>query len=158
MYFMSHLLLNNKSSNLPIYLTFTVTMIWHLWQVRSWSYWSLPWAGQPQKKEQQSTLETLKLSSKLLYSNWMPLCQPTLLPVPWSFSLTHLGRVTHICVGKLSIIGSDNGLLPEPRQAIIWTNAGILLIGPLGTNFNEILIEILTFLFKKIHLKLSSGK
>ena len=49
-------------------------------------------------------------------------------------SLTHWGRVTHICVSKLTIIGSDNGLAPWRRQAIIWTNAGILLIGPLGTN------------------------
>ena len=72
--------------------------------------------------------------------------------------LNHWGRVTHICVGKLTIIGSDNGLLPGGRQAIIWTNAGILLIGPLGTNFNENLIEIHTFSFKKIHLKMSSGK
>ena len=48
--------------------------------------------------------------------------------------LTHWGRVTHICVGKLAMIGSDNGLSPARRQAIIWTNAGILLIGPLGTN------------------------
>ena len=38
----------------------------------------------------------------------------------------------HICVGKLTIIGSDNGLSPRRRQAIIWTNAGILLIRPLG--------------------------
>ena len=50
--------------------------------------------------------------------------------------LTHWGRETHICVGKLTIIASDNGLSPGRRQAIIWTNAGILLIGPLGTNFN----------------------
>ena len=52
--------------------------------------------------------------------------------------LTHWGRVTHICVCKLTIIGSDNGLSPERRQAIIWTNAGILLIGSLGTNFSDI--------------------
>ena len=45
-------------------------------------------------------------------------------------ALTHWGRMTQICVGKLSIIGSDNGLSPGRRQAIIWTNAGILLIGP----------------------------
>ena len=63
--------------------------------------------------------------------------------------------MTHICVGKLTIIGSDNGLAPERRQAIIWTNAGILLIGPLGTNFSEILIEIQTFSLKKIRLKMS---
>ena len=36
--------------------------------------------------------------------------------------------MTHICVGKLTIIGSDNGLSPGRRQAIIWTNDGILLI------------------------------
>ena len=72
--------------------------------------------------------------------------------------LTHWGRVTHICVVKLTIIGSDNGLSPERRQAIIWTSAGILLIGPLGTNFSEILIEIQTFSLKKIRLKMSSAK
>ena len=72
--------------------------------------------------------------------------------------LSHRGRVTHICVSKLSIIGSDNGLSPDQRQAIIWTNAGILLIGNLGTNFNEIVIEIHTFSSKKIHLKMSSEK
>ena len=72
--------------------------------------------------------------------------------------LTHWGRVMHICVGKLTIIGSDNGLAPERRQAIIWTNAGILLIGPLETNFSEILIEIQTFSLKKIRLKMSSEK
>ena len=32
----------------------------------------------------------------------------------------------HICVKKLALIGSDNGLSPGRRQAIIWTNAGIL--------------------------------
>ena len=74
------------------------------------------------------------------------------------FKLTHWGRVTHICVSKLSIIGSDNGLSPDRCEAIIWTNAGILLIGPLGTNFSEILIKILTFSFKKMCLKVSSAK
>ena len=76
----------------------------------------------------------------------------------WGIILTHWGRVTHICVCKLTIIGSDNGLSPDRRQAIIWTNAGILLIGPLGTNFSEFLIKILTFSFKKMRLKVSSAK
>ena len=58
--------------------------------------------------------------------------------------------MTHICVGKLTIIGSFNGLSPERRQAIIWTNAELLLIEPLGTNFSEILIEIQTFSLTKI--------
>ena len=72
--------------------------------------------------------------------------------------LTHWGRVTHICVVKITIIGSDNGLSPGRRQAIIWVNDGILLIGPLGTNFIEILIGIQTFSVKKMHLKMSSAK
>ena len=73
-----------------------------------------------------------------------------------SWCITHWGRVTHICVGKLTIIGSDNGLSPRRRQAFIWTNAGILLIGPIGTEFSEILTEIHTFSFTKMHLKMSS--
>ena len=72
--------------------------------------------------------------------------------------LTHWGRLTHICVSNLTNIGSDNVLSPGRRQAIIWTNAGISLIGTLGTNFNEMLIEIHAFSFTKIHLKMSSGK
>ena len=72
--------------------------------------------------------------------------------------LTHWGRATHICVSKLTIIGSDNVLSPDRCQAIIWTNAGLLLIGPLGTNFSEILIEIITFSLKKMRLKVSSAK
>ena len=71
--------------------------------------------------------------------------------------LTHWGRAMHICVGKLTIIGSDNGLSPGWRQAIVWTNDGILLIGLLGTNFSLILIEIHAFSFKKMHWKMSSG-
>ena len=66
--------------------------------------------------------------------------------------------MTHICVSKQTIIGSDNGLSPGRRQAIIWTNAGILLIGTLGKNFSEILIEIRIFSFKKMGLKVSSAK
>ena len=86
-------------------------------------------------------------------------CGLTQLPMgSLSTNLTHWGRVTHICVGKLTIIDSDNGLSPGRRQAIIWTNAGILLIAPWGTNFSEILIGVQTFSFKKMHLKMSSAK
>ena len=66
--------------------------------------------------------------------------------------------MTHICVSKLTIIGSDNGLSPGRRQAIIWTNAEILLIELPGTSFSEILIEIHTISFKKMQLKMSSAK
>ena len=72
--------------------------------------------------------------------------------------LTHWGRVTHICISKLTIIGSDNGLSPGRRQAIIWTNNGILLIRTFRTHFSEIVSEIHTFSLKKMHLKMSSGK
>ena len=64
----------------------------------------------------------------------------------------------HICVSRLTIIGSDNGLAPSRRQVIIWTNVRILLIGALVTNFTEILIQIYTFSFKKMHFKMSSWK
>ena len=72
--------------------------------------------------------------------------------------LTHWSRVKHICVSRMTNNGSDNGLPPGRRQAIIWTNVGILLIRTLGTNFSEILSEIHTYSFKKMHLKMSSAK
>ena len=74
-------------------------------------------------------------------SNWW------IINISWALLriLTHWGRVTHVYVGKLTNIGSDNGLSPGRRQDIIWTNAGILLIWPLGTNFSETIIDIHTF-------------
>ena len=66
--------------------------------------------------------------------------------------------MTHICIKNLTIIGSDNGLSPDRRQAIIWTNDGILSIGPSGTNFSEIVIKINPFSFYKMYRKRSSGK
>ena len=86
---------------------------------------------------------------KHLVSNWLEW-------MPWNL-LTHWGRVMHICVVEITIIGSDNGLSPGRRQAIIWTSVEILFIEPLRTNFSEILIEIHTFSFKEIDLKMSSG-
>ena len=57
--------------------------------------------------------------------------------------------MTHICVIKLTSIGSDNGLSSGRRQAIMWANARILLIAPLGINFNEILIQNLYILIQE---------
>ena len=71
--------------------------------------------------------------------------------------LTRWGRATHICVSKLTIIGSNNGLSPRGHQAVIWTNAAILSIKPYGTYFSEILFRIQMFPFKKIHWKMSSA-
>ena len=92
-----------------------------------------------------------KMHLKTSSAKWRPFS-------PGWDELTHWGRVTHICVGKLTIIGSDNGLSPGRCQAIIWTIAGILLIGPLGTNFSTILIGIQAFSLQKMHLKMSSTK
>ena len=46
----------------------------------------------------------------------------------------------HIHISNLTIIDSDNGLSPGLWQAIVWTNAVILFIGPLETRIYEILI------------------
>ena len=72
--------------------------------------------------------------------------------------LTHWGRVTDLWVDNITIIGADNGLSPGRYQASTWINAGILLIGPWETKFTEIVIEIHAFSFKKMHLKMASGK
>ena len=72
--------------------------------------------------------------------------------------LIHWGWVTHICVSSVTTSSSDNGLSPSWHQTIIWTSARLLLIRPLETNFSEILSKIHASSFKKMHLKMSSGK
>ena len=69
-------------------------------------------------------------------------------------SLTQWSHLNHICVSKLTIIGSDNGFSPDRRQAIIGTNAVILSIGPLQTSFSEIWSEIHIFSFQEMYLKI----
>ena len=64
----------------------------------------------------------------------------------------------HICVGELVSLDSDCGLSPVRHQAITWTNAELLSIGPLGTNFGEIEIELRNFPWMKMHLNMSSAK
>ena len=59
---------------------------------------------------------------------------------------------------NLAIIGSNNGLTPVHCQAIIWTNAGLLLSRPWETNFSEIWVKIWQFSYKKIWLKMWSAK
>ena len=48
--------------------------------------------------------------------------------------------------------GSDNCLVPGRHQAIVWTNAGVLLSRPSETNFCEILIVIHISTSKKMNL------
>ena len=143
-------------------------------RAHSVGYWYIPWDGQMMAWQLSYASAPLillfayvcVLSSQSLYISslshrictWSHCALFVVFLLSASGTLTHWGRVTHICVSKLSIIGSDNGLSPGRRQAIIWTNAGILLIRTLGTNFSEILNEIHAFSFKKMHLKMSSAK
>ena len=103
-----------------------------------------------------------RISSKCLYfpkqiENRNMCDKPLHIVLMHECDLTYWSRVTHICVSKLTIIGSDNGLSPGRRQAIIWTNAG-MLIETLGTNVSEILIKICTFSLKKMILNMSCEK
>ena len=66
-------------------------------------------------------------------------------------SLLHM---TYLYVNSLRL----GALSPERCQVIIWTNAGILFIGPSETNVSEILTKVYTFWLKKMHLKMSSDK
>ena len=68
--------------------------------------------------------------------------------------LTHWGRVTHICAG-------DQGIIFSRKRRVAWSAPSHFLnqcwnvwIGLSGTNFSEILIEIHTFSFKKMFLKI----
>ena len=65
---------------------------------------------------------------KMSCTKWQPLCL-------FLQMIIRGGRVTHICISKLTSIGSDNGLSPGWRQDIFWTKAGILLI---WTNLNKL--------------------
>ena len=88
--------------------------------------------------------------------SWFFLCMMT--PTIAFNKLTHWGRVTHICVSKLTIIGSDNGLLAAWYQTIILTNAVILLIASQEKIFREISTEDHTFSFTHMHLIMSSAR
>ena len=73
----------------------------------------------------------------------------------WMSSLTHWGRVTHICVSKLTIIGSDNGLSPGRRRGHYlnqwWNIVNSNLRNKLQWNPRQN-----SFIFiQKMHLKLS---
>ena len=83
---------------------------------------------------------------------------PNYIPKHNNIPFTHWGRVTHICVGKLITIGSYNGQSPDRRQAIFWTNVGLLSIGTLRTYFSENSIKMQQYSLKKMHVKMSSAK
>ena len=154
---------------------FMAAPLWHTWTLPTWDTHDKLGALHLGWVLLTNLSDSVKIADKFkgggggflawLLTGWQLWCNLTLILILLCQSLqyygvvrmilTHWGRVTHICVNKLTIIGSDNGLEPGRRQAIIWTNAEILLIGPLGTNFSEIVIDIWTFSFKKMQLKMS---
>ena len=76
----------------------------------------------------------------------------------WVFQVGLVIKLTHLPPVIRVSMGSDNGSSPIRRRTIMWTSVGLLLIGPLGTNFSEILIKIRTVSFKKMRLKKSPAK
>ena len=98
------------------------------------------WPGDPRTRGARASAAMV-----LIWFSWNILVSAS--QVPYIYASMH-------CVS----IGSDNGLSPVRRQAIIWTNSGLLSIEPLGTIFSEILFEIQNFSFMKMHLKISAVK
>ena len=80
-------------------------------------------------------------------NDWLWSTRPRVYRTP---ILSHRGGMTHVCVSKLTIRGSDNGFLPGR-----WTNAVILLIGSLGTNFSE--IDMYAFSITKMQCRRENG-
>ena len=78
--------------------------------------------------------------------------------INWNYFLTSFPQWCIYASVNCVTIGSVNGLSPIRRQALTWTNARLLSIRPLETNFSDTLIKIQNFSFKKMHLKLSSAK
>ena len=71
--------------------------------------------------------------------------------------LTHFPLVPHTCVRAGSaLVQVINDLAPVRCQTITWTNADLLSIGPLETNFSYINIQNVSSM--KMHLKMSSAK
>ena len=89
----------------------------------------------PQDKKQPFEYQVLIKLMSFDYRINKPVNLMTQIPI----NLTHWGRMMYIyiCVSNLAIIGPDNGLSLRQRQAIIWTNAGILLIETKVTNCIE---------------------
>ena len=119
------------------------------WVIVNWCRMNkLQWNINLMNKLQWNINQNTKLFSHEIASENI-ICEMTAIFSSGWDELTHWGWVTHICVSKLTSIGSENGLSSGRRQAIIWTNAGILLMWTLGTNFSEILREIHAFHSRK---------
>ena len=121
-----------------------------------WKYWHLQVAIYALRAISWIVLEPIHQISQFVINSNLKYEATCWIRLNMSISiefLTPWGRVMHICIGNLTVIGTDNGLSPGWCQAIIRTNAEILLSEPLETNFNEIVLEIHKFSFKKLYLE-----
>ena len=108
---------STKQMNLFGQWSCTFILIWTLGNIQQWNL-----------NHNTTIFHPTNEVEKVFSVQWRPFC----------VVLTHWGRVTQMCVSKLTIIDPDDGLAPTRRQAIIWTDAGILFIDPLGTHFSKI--------------------
>ena len=123
------------------------------------------WCSQPPTAQPRTQFKPV--SAQLLWQDWQ-LCWPVkrrlgLLQYNWDIRSkpmsTHWGRVTNICVSEPSHHWTlDNGLAPIQCQAMIWSDIHCLINCTLGNKRCGISIKIQRFLFKKMHLKMSSAK
>ena len=100
------------------------------WSFYLWNRNDIPW----------KTIFSIQTEACML-----SLCVDITVYMGTAFSLEHFvrGRLTHIFVGNVTIIGLDNGLSPGRRQSIFLANAGILLIQSFETNFSEMFTEFI---------------
>ena len=92
---------------------------WHRWRCKFLKY-EREMYGKSKSRWNRILRSTCKGSGiRIIVFQLNPLRVAMLLRWKHDVMLTHWGRGTHICVGKLIIIGSDNGLSPGWFQAII---------------------------------------
>ena len=137
------------------------------WEKFQWFFKDISRKKFPNFHKNSEHHKTERYNEQLLLPKYSHTLQPAL-GVSWklivflpdlfnSLSIVEAEWCIYASVRK-NIIGSDHGSSPDRCQAIIWTNAWILLIGSEGTTFSEILIEIHIFSYKKMHLQMSPGK
>ena len=80
------------------------------------------------------------------------------MPYGNQLSYRYWGRMTHICVSKLTTIGSDNGLSHGRCKAIIWTKAGNIVEWGPGNEIQWTFNRNLNISFKIKQFKMASGK
>ena len=140
-----------------------------VWPVHTSWTWPVSWrlGGLWQSLQRQALNEgSLKLIAEHLALSKLVWCCP--------YCVLRVGSPTHSCLIDLTyfqkclmpanwsvwVAKSSSPMMPVRRQAITWTNVGLLLIRLLGTNFSEIRCAILSYSFsyKEMHLKISSAR